>query len=172
MTKTDTFKLVIAILVNCYIFKTILTIVARYTRQKTFGKVPIHTDNNDEFESVIFGTKFVMSEARLKFYITRRRGGISTRWRHVLETANHRPATMPPANGSPALMPAVSRRRCFEKFAASVPHAFARCLIKTRLQFCFKSNGIWSWWQFSSRFCTKLKSIWFKGKILIPIMFY
>ena len=28
-------------------------------------------------------------------------------------------------------------------------------------QFPFISNGIWSWWQFSFRFWTKWKSIWF-----------
>ena len=39
---------------------------------------------------------------------------------------------------------------------------------KTMLPFPFILNGIWSWWQFSFRFLTKWKSIWFrksKGKL-------
>ena len=33
---------------------------------------------------------------------------------------------------------------------------------KTILPIPFTLNGIWSWWQFSSRFWTKWNSIWFK----------
>ena len=33
---------------------------------------------------------------------------------------------------------------------------------KTSIPFPFKSNGIWSWWQFSFRSWTKWKSVWFK----------
>ena len=33
---------------------------------------------------------------------------------------------------------------------------------KTIFTFPFNLNGIWSWWQFSFRFRTKLNSIWFK----------
>ena len=33
---------------------------------------------------------------------------------------------------------------------------------KTRIQFPFKLNGTWSWWQFSFRYWTKWNSIWFK----------
>ena len=33
---------------------------------------------------------------------------------------------------------------------------------KTIFPFPFTLNGIWSWWQFSFRFWTKWKSIWFK----------
>ena len=36
------------------------------------------------------------------------------------------------------------------------------CTEKTIIPFPFKLNGIWSWWQFSIRFWTKWKTIWFK----------
>ena len=45
------------------------------------------------------------------------------------------------------------------------PLLFARCHYctdKTIFPFPFLLNGIWSWWQFSFRFRTKWKSIWFK----------
>ena len=37
-----------------------------------------------------------------------------------------------------------------------------RCSEKIRILFSFKSNWIWLWSQFSFRFCTKWKSIWFQ----------
>ena len=39
-----------------------------------------------------------------------------------------------------------------------------KCTEKTSILFPFKLNGIWSWWQFSFRFLTKWKAIWFKSK--------
>ena len=48
--------------------------------------------------------------------------------------------------------------------SACVAFLVTRCTEKTIFPFPFKSNGLWSWWQFSFRFSTIWKSIWFKIK--------
>ena len=50
-----------------------------------------------------------------------------------------------------------SDRCCFWEYTDSWEHAD-----KTSISFPFKLSGIWSWGQFSFRFWTKWKTIWFK----------
>ena len=62
----------------------------------------------------------------------------------------------------PPIMPRGGRfwnSRC--RFSAHPPpgHRYTRT---EKTFFTLKLNGIWSWWQFSFRFWTKLNSIWFK----------
>ena len=63
----------------------------------------------------------------------------------------------------PTHFPVVNKHRILLLFFWVWRHIWGRLYTeKTRFPFAFKFNGIWSWWQYSLRFWTKWKSIWFK----------